>query len=273
MFIRGGKPVGLPRKPDSNMTTKYILFSGLLALCGLTACQHNHTTNSADTDNKQARWLAGDHHVHSIYSAKWDHSTYPATPILAGDAINSTLLNLQMAHKHGLSWLVTTDHGGPGHSQLNFQQAYPALVAARQAVPEVMAFYGMEFDTPGARHSTLIIPHFSGEAQQLLAIESSYNRREIYPDESPRDSDPFMAEALAFMARQQPAPLLLVNHPARTASGLGEYGKVTPARIRQWHDSAANVVIGMTALPGHQAATLHPDGSQNPDKPRAEYFQ
>ena len=54
--------------------------------------------------------------------------------------------------------MVTTDHGGPNHSKVNLEQAYPELLKSREAVPELLQFYGMEFDTPAADHSTLIIP-------------------------------------------------------------------------------------------------------------------
>ena len=245
----------------------------------LTGCQLepgtksvSQTTSTASNEPRK-QWLAGDHHVHSIYSAKWDHTTSPPAPILGGDANNSTLANVQMAQKYGLSWIVTTDHGGPNHSQLNLTQAYPDLVAARHKVPDMLVFYGLEFDTPGARHSTLMIPHSDAEAEQLFTLESRFNRREIYPDETPRDNNEFMLDALRFMAGQTQAPILIVNHPARTATGLGEYGKVTPAKMRSWQDTAPNVVVGMTGLPGHKAATLYPDGSVKPDGVPSEYFK
>ena len=65
------------------------------------------------------RWLAGDHHIHSRYSVGWNDSTTPPTPIIAGDARYPIPTNAEMARKHGLSWMVSTDHGGPNHSKLN----------------------------------------------------------------------------------------------------------------------------------------------------------
>lgn len=255
-----------------------ILVATLLNVLTLMGCQLEQGSHRllndtpAESEKHTKQWLAGDHHVHSIYSAKWDHTTSPATPILGGDANNSTLANVQMAHKYGLSWIVTTDHGGPNHSQLNLTKAYPDLVAARKKVPDMMVFYGLEFDTPGARHSTLMIPKSDAEAQQLFELESRFNRREIYPDESLRDTNAFMLDALRFMSAQAQPPILIVNHPARTAKGLGVYGKVTPAKMRSWHDTANNVVLGMTGLPGHKAATLYPDGSIKTDGVPSEYF-
>tara|TARA_B100001059_G_C17836679_1_gene588622 strand:+ start:6771 stop:7310 length:540 start_codon:yes stop_codon:yes gene_type:complete len=131
-------------------------------------------------------WLAGDHHIHGKYSAKWNLETSPPTPILFGDAHYFTALNATMAKMHGLDWMVTTDHGGPGHSKLNLDQAYPELLDSRKAVPQVLQFYGMEFDMPSARHGSLIIPKSEKEAEQLFEIESKFNRREVSPHEYSR---------------------------------------------------------------------------------------
>ncbi|MGL6160692.1 MAG: hypothetical protein ACRC0P_09365 [Microbulbifer sp.] len=224
-----------------------------------------------NTGKKQ--WLAGDHHIHSRYSATWDHSTVPPTPILGGDAHYSTVLNAQMAAHHGLSWMVTTDHGGPNHSKLNFDNAYPDLLASRKAVSQVIQFYGMEFDTPGAKHSSLIIPHSHHESQQLLELEKTYNRREVYPDDPARDTEERMLDALTAMKAQKHQPIVIVNHPGRTATNLGEYTKVTPAELRNWNDTAPTVAIGMEGAPGHQANALNPDGSIKPTGIRGGYDQ
>lgn len=55
-----------------------------------------------------------------------------------------------MARQHGLRWMVATDHGGPTHSKLNRDEAYPELLQSRSAVPEVLQFYGMELNLPDA---------------------------------------------------------------------------------------------------------------------------
>src|SRR6478672_10716342 len=83
-------------------------------------------------------WLAGDHHVHSEWSVGWDRSTNPPTPIRAGDAIYPITKNAENGKKYGLDWMMTTDHGGPNHSKVNLEQAYPELLKSRQAVPEVL---------------------------------------------------------------------------------------------------------------------------------------
>lgn len=247
----------------------------LIALVFVNSCvrtlSSTSTINFKPATTKQ--WLAGDHHIHGKFSAKWDYNKTPPAPILFGDAHYFTALNARMAEKHGLDWMVTTDHGGPNHSQVNLKQAYPELVASRKAIPQVLQFYGMEFDTPSARHSTLIIPHSDREAEQLFQIESQFNRREIYPNELPRDTEAFMDKALTAMQAMTPTPVLSVNHPARQAPELGKFLRVQPREMRRWQDIAPDVLIGMTAIPGHQAATINPDGSNDPTGVRAEYYE
>ena len=72
-----------------------------------------------------ARWLSGDHHIHSRYSVGWDSATNPPSPIIGGDAIYAIPTNARMARRYGLSWTVATDHGGPNHSKVNLEMAYP----------------------------------------------------------------------------------------------------------------------------------------------------
>ncbi len=53
-----------------------------------------------------------------------------------------------MAKHFGLTWAMCTDHGGPNHSKVNLEQAYPDLLRSRILVPDVLQFWGMEFDAP-----------------------------------------------------------------------------------------------------------------------------
>ncbi len=224
----------------------------------------------APIDSK--KWLAGDHHIHSRYSVGWDRSVSPPKPIIAGDAHYSAAMNAQMAYHHGLSWMVITDHGGPNHSKLNLDQAYPDLKASRQAMPNIIQFYGMELDTPGAEHSSLIIPHSHDEAQQLYHLEKSYARNDVYRNQDKgRNTEKRMLAALEDMKSQNKQPIVIVNHPGRTATGLGEYTKVTPTELRNWNDTAPTVAVGMSGSPGHQALTISPDGSIKSNEVRGGY--
>lgn len=211
---------------------------------------------------EEMRWLAGDHHVHSRFSVGWDREASPPTPIIGGDAIYPIPTNAQRARDHGLDWMVATDHGGPNHSKVNAEQGYPELLEAREAVPEVIQFYGMEFDTPGGDHSSLIIPHSHEERDQLETIESSYSRFERWPEDPSWNEESRMLEALVMMREMEREPVVIANHPSRSTTGLGEgYGMYEPAEFRAWNDTAPRIAVGMAGAPGHQAIALARDGS------------
>jgi hypothetical protein len=216
-------------------------------------------------------WHAGDHHIHSRFSVGWNRDDEPPSPILGGDAIYPIHMNALMAKYFGLSWMVATDHGGPNHSKVNFEMAYPELLQSRLVVPEVVQFYGMEFDTPGADHSSLIIPFTDDEAEKLVSIESRFSKREPWPADPSWDTEPRMLEALAAMRTLSPPPLLIANHPSRSAPGFGDYGLDIPSELRDWNNTAPEVAVGMAGAPGHQAGTLLPDGTSDVNGARGGY--
>ena len=226
-----------------------------------------------ESKKSNASWLAGDHHVHSEWSVGWDNSTNPPTPIRGGDAIYPIGKNAEKAKEYGLDWVMTTDHGGPNHSKVNLEQAYPELLKSREAVPEVLQFYGMEFDTPAADHSTLMIPKGDNESQILYDIESKFNKRDPYPNDGSRDTESTMIEALNYMKQldEDEQPIHIAHHPSRSAKGDGEWGQDTPQEFRNWNDTAPNISIGMEGAPGHQATSINPDGSQDPKGARGSY--
>jgi hypothetical protein len=164
--------------------------------------------------------------------------------------------NAEMARKFGLEWMVATDHGGPNHSKINLEQAYPELLASRKAVPEVIQFQGLELNTPGADHSSIIVPHTPHEAEHLHEYESRFDKREPWPADPNRDDEALMLEALRFADSLPEKPVVIAHHPARSAPALGEYGMTTPAELRAWNDTAPEVAVGMEGAPGHQAAVL-----------------
>lgn len=221
------------------------------------------------------RWLAGDHHVHSEFSADYEPDpaapTVAPVPVLGVDGRYPVLQNATMGRRFGLSWMVTTDHGGPNHSRLNHEQTYPALLAARRDVPEIVHFYGMEFDTPGGDHSSLIIPGTPAEREILRSIEFGFSKREAWPLNPARDTEPKMIEALRFMRDIAAPPLVIANHPSRSATEVGVYGQYRPAEFRDWNDTAPMVAVGMEGAPGHQAGALYPDGSLDPAGSRGGY--
>lgn len=220
----------------------------LLALALLAAFAPALPAAASNDDGRQ--WLAGDHHVHSEWSVDWDRSTSPPTPIRGGDSRYTRSRNAAQAKAFGLRWMVHTDHGGPGHSAVTRDHAYPALVQARTDVPEVIQFNGMEFDVPAGEHASLIIAPGPHERDQLVTAERDYSRSE--PLQGSRDTQQEMLAALGYLRGLQPQPLMLINHPSRTATGVGVWGKVTPEELRSWHASAPQVLVGMEGAPGHQ---------------------
>lgn len=227
--------------------------------------------NGAAAAPSSRSWLAGDHHIHSQYSVGWNDSTTPPTPIIAGDAHYPIPTNAEMARQFGLAWMVATDHGGPNHSKVNLEMAYPELLQSRAEVPEVIQFYGMELDTPGAEHSSLIMPHSHHEDEALFEIESRFARRDAFPYDPSRHTEAKMLEALGYMRDIELPPVVIANHPARSARELGVYGANDPAELRDWNDTAPRVAVGMEGAPGHQASALHRDGSVDSTAARGGY--
>lgn len=219
----------------------------------LAACTLPSPAVFAHEPEEGARWLAGDHHIHSRFSVGLDKNTDPPTPILGADAAYPIPTNAIMARKYGLSWIVATDHGGPNHSKIALDHAYPELVIARQAVPEVIQFFGMELNSPGADHSSVIVPHDADEAQRLHDIEHMFDAKEAHPQDPRRNEPARMIDALRHMDGLPRKPVVIANHPSRSAKGLGAYGLDTRAEFRGWNDAAPDVAIGMEGAPGHQA--------------------
>ncbi|WP_342315542.1 hypothetical protein [Lysobacter sp. FW306-1B-D06B] len=204
--------------------------------------------------------------MHSEWSVDWDRSTSPPTPIRGGDSPYSRTHNARQALANGLRWMVHTDHGGPGHSVVTRGQAWPALQQARRDVPALIQFHGMEFDVPGGEHASLIVAPGAGEREQQFVIERDFGRGEPLSPGT-REDGQLMLDALAYMRVQEPRPLMFINHPSRTATGVDAWGEVEPAELRAWHDAAPQVLVGMEGAPGHQAASLHRGLYRNDDAP------
>jgi hypothetical protein len=153
------------------------------------------------------QWLAGDSHVHSHWSPGYDRSTSPPTPIPGGDALYSTPVNAQMARRYGLTWMVTTDHGGPNHSKLNASRAYAELVDSRTRVPDLLQFYGLELNMPAMDHHTLIVPQTDAEWETLFEMERRFDANEAWPRDPERNTEAAALAALQHMNALAPLPL------------------------------------------------------------------
>ena len=213
----------------------------------------------------QREWLPGDSHIHSHWSADYDETKNPPEPVIGVDGRYATPINAHRARRHGLAWMVTTDHGGPNHSKLNLTRAYAELKASRDMVPDLLQFYGMELNMPGMDHHTLIIPHSAQEASMLYDIESRFDSQDAWPPDPSRDGEAHALRALEHMKGLPLIPLVFANHPSRSARGIGVYGRNEPRELRANNDLAPHVYQGMEGAPGHQAGTLAPDGTQKLD--------
>ncbi|MFI1731085.1 phosphoesterase [Streptomyces acidicola] len=201
-------------------------------------------------------WRAGDHHVHSEYSGTFDTTTNPPKFQKGGDAVYPIVTNAIMAKHFGLTWVMCTDHGGPTHSKVNLEQAYPDLLRSRVLVPEVLQFWGMEFDAPALDHHTLMIPHHRDEAQQLFELESRFAKRDAFPNDPGRDTEAKMIEFLKAAKDMRRKPLVIAHHASRSATGLGVYGQDTPREFRNGNNVAPDIYVGFEGAPGHQAGPL-----------------
>jgi hypothetical protein len=213
----------------------------------------------------ERQWLAGDSHIHSHWSARYDQTKNPPEPLIGADAQYATPVNAHRARLHGLSWMVTTDHGGPNHSKLNLTRAYAELKVSRQMVPEVLQFYGMEMNMPAMDHHTLIVPNSAQEASMLYDIERQFDANEAWPVDPERRQEAQARRALEHMKGLPLLPLVFANHPSRSATGIGIYGSNEPRELRANNNVAPEVYRGMEGAPGHQAAGLASDGSQKRD--------
>lgn len=237
----------------------------------LTACNDPFGRPAADT----RQWLAGDSHIHSYYSPGYDYATNPPKPIVGGpdgDAQYPITKNAEMAVKYGLSWMVITDHGGPNHSKLNMERAYPELLEARKQFPGLLSFVGMEFNMPAMDHHTLMIPNGEQESKTLFDIESKWDKAETYPTDKTRDTEEKALQTINYVKNMEgPKPIFMANHPARSATGLGKYGADTPHELRNNNDAAPDIYVGFEGAPGHQAGGLNKDGTLKPTGNRGAY--
>lgn len=222
---------------------------------GSAAAEESEDKEKGRNDRSRA-WRAGDHHIHSEYSGDFDITQNPPTFSKGTDAVYPIVTNAIMGKHFGLSWVTCTDHGGPTHSKVNLEQAYPDLLISRRLVPDVLQFWGMELDAPAMDHHTLMIPRHDGEAQQLFELESMFAKRDPFPANPAYDTEAHMIAFLNHAKAMAQKPLVLAHHASRSASGLGVYGQDTPREFRNNHDTAPDIYVGFEGAPGHQAGPL-----------------
>jgi hypothetical protein len=185
------------------------------------------------------QWLAGDHHIHTQYSS---------------DAQYRVVDQAKHGHAYGLDWLVITDHGSTAHAKIGVEKVNPDILHAREALPELLTFQGLEWNIPAAEHATVFVHPGKNEVDVLKQFEQTYDGSQQPSTNTEAQNEATAIAGIKFLgeqvrARKIEGALFLANHPARR-------GVDSPHEIRNWRDADPTVAIGMEGAPGHQAAGI-----------------
>ncbi|MGI5379121.1 PHP domain-containing protein [Streptomyces sp. CA-251387] len=186
-------------------------------------------------------WLAGDHHIHTQYSS---------------DGKYRVVDQVRQGAKHGMDWLVITDHGSATHAKIGVEKVNPDIRAARAAYEDTLVFQGLEWNIPAAEHGTVFVHPGKNEVSVLKQFETDYDGSVKGAGDSTPANEALAVAGLNFLAeqvrrRKVKDALMLANHPARR-------GVDSPHEIRGWRDAspARQIAVGFEGAPGHQAAGL-----------------
>ncbi|MFF1451406.1 PHP domain-containing protein [Streptomyces sp. NPDC058274] len=187
-------------------------------------------------------WLSGDHHIHTQYS---DDGKYRV-----GDQV-------RQGARHGLDWLVITDHGNETHARIGVEKVNPDIKEARDTYDDTLVFQGLEWNIPGAEHATVFVHPGKNEVAVLKEFETSYDGRVKNANDSTPANEALAVAGLQFLSEQVQRrkvkdALMLANHPARR-------GIDSPHEIRGWRDATPashRIAVGFEGAPGHQASGI-----------------
>ncbi|MFD3374778.1 MULTISPECIES: PHP domain-containing protein [unclassified Streptomyces] len=187
-------------------------------------------------------WLAGDHHIHTQYSS---------------DGKYRVVDQVRQGAKHGMDWLVITDHGSTTHAKIGVDKVNPDIKAARDAYEDTLVFQGLEWNIPGAEHGTVFVHPGKNEVSVLKQFETDYDGSVKNASGSSPANEALAVAGLAFLGEQVKRrkvkdALMLANHPARR-------GVDSPHEIRAWRDATPashQIAVGFEGAPGHQAAGI-----------------
>ncbi|WP_432496601.1 PHP domain-containing protein [Kineococcus gypseus] len=189
-------------------------------------------------------WLAGDHHVHTRYS---------------NDAMFRVDDQATRAATYGLDWIAITDHGNVPFATHSIEPLHAEIDAVRRKFgDDLLVFLGLEWNIPGAEHTSLLLAPGPREAEVLQEFVDRYDALVVGARDGTPQNEALAREALTWLAgavrgRRVADALVLPNHPARK-------GIDSPAELRGWQDAAPDLVIGFEGAPGHQAAGLPEPG-------------
>ncbi|WP_411150990.1 PHP domain-containing protein [Streptomyces sp. A30] len=231
--------------PEQQSRRSLLRRAGLLG-AGLTAGSVLGQATPAAATNSSRRtngflWLAGDHHIHTQYSS---------------DGKYRVVDQVRQGAKHGMDWLVITDHGSTTHAKIGVDKVNPDIKAARSAYEDTLVFQGLEWNIPGAEHGTVFVHPGKNEVSVLKQFETDYDGSVKGASDSTPANEALAVAGLAFLGEQVQRrkikdALMLANHPARR-------GVDSPHEIRAWRDASPSrqIAVGFEGAPGHQAAGL-----------------
>ncbi|MHC3455477.1 PHP domain-containing protein [Streptomyces prasinus] len=187
-------------------------------------------------------WLAGDHHIHTQYSS---------------DGKYRVVDQVRQGAKHGMDWLVITDHGSETHARIGVEKVNPDIREARATHKDTLVFQGLEWNIPAAEHGTVFVHPGRNEVAVLKQFENDYDGSVKGASDSTPANEALAVAGLEFLAeqvrrRKVADALMLANHPARR-------GVDSPHEIRAWRDATPKnhqIAVGFEGAPGHQAAGL-----------------
>ncbi|NUS27436.1 MAG: histidinol-phosphatase [Streptomyces sp.] len=187
-------------------------------------------------------WLAGDHHIHTRYSS---------------DGKYRVVDQVRQGARHGLDWMVITDHGSTTHAKIGVDKVNPDIREARAAYEDTLVFQGLEWNIPAAEHGTVFVHPGKNEVAVLKQFETDYDGSVRGASDSTPANEALAVAGLNFLAEQVQRrkvkdALMLANHPARR-------GVDSPHEIRGWRDATGagrQIAVGFEGAPGHQAAGL-----------------
>ncbi|NUS02336.1 MAG: histidinol-phosphatase [Nonomuraea sp.] len=187
-------------------------------------------------------WLAGDHHIHTQYSS---------------DGKYRVVDQVRQGARHGMDWLVITDHGSATHAKIGVEKVNPDIREARDAHEDTLVFQGLEWNIPAAEHGTVFVHPGKHEVSVLKQFETDYDGSVKGAGDSTPANEALAIAGLSFLAdqvkrRKVKDALMLANHPARK-------GIDSPHEIRAWRDATSRghqIAVGFEGAPGHQAGGL-----------------
>lgn len=187
-------------------------------------------------------WLAGDHHIHTQYSS---------------DGKYRVVDQVRQGARHGMDWLVITDHGSATHARIGVEKVNPDIREARDAHEDTLVFQGLEWNIPAAEHGTVFVHPGKHEVSVLKQFETDYDGGVKGATDSTPANEALAVAGLSFLAdqverRKVKDALMLANHPARK-------GIDSPHEIRAWRDATSpgrRIAVGFEGAPGHQAGGL-----------------